>query len=220
MEKRRLGLLEVPALGFGCMVLPGFYFPGDEAQAIATLHRAEAIGVNFLDTADIYGGGKNEELVGRAIKGRRERYLIATKFGNVLAPNAERDIDGRPEYVAAACEASLRRLGIDAIDLYYQHRVDPRVPIEETVGAMKRLVKQGKVRYLGLSEAAPATHPSRAQGAPDRRAADRIFALVARRRGRTPAALPRARHRLRRLLAARARHVRRRDPRRREPRGQ
>ncbi|MGH8689158.1 MAG: aldo/keto reductase [Burkholderiales bacterium] len=157
MDKRKLGPLEVPALGFGCMVLPGFYFPGDEAQAIATLHRAEALGVNFLDTADAYGAGKNEELVGRAIRGRRERYLIATKFGNILTPNAERDIDGRPEYVGAACEASLKRLGIDTIDLYFQHRVDPRVPIEETVGAMKRLVEQGKVRYLGLSEAAPAT---------------------------------------------------------------
>jgi aryl-alcohol dehydrogenase-like predicted oxidoreductase len=157
VDKRKLGPLEVPALGFGCMVLPGFYFSGDEAQAIATLRRAEEIGVNFLDTADIYGGGKNEALVGRAIQGRRDRYLIATKFGNVLGPNAERDIDGRPEYVAAACEASLKRLGIETIDLYYQHRVDPRVPIEDTVGAMKRLVERGKVRYLGLSEAAPAT---------------------------------------------------------------
>ena len=157
MDKRKLGPLEVPALGFGCMVLPGFYLPGDEAQAIATLRRAEEIGVNFLDTADIYGGGRNEALVGRAIQGRRDRYLIATKFGNVLGPDAGRDIDGRPEYVAAACEASLKRLGIETIDLYYQHRVDPRVPIEDTVGAMKRLVEQGKVRYLGLSEAAPAT---------------------------------------------------------------
>jgi len=157
VDKRKLGPLEVPALGFGCMVLPGFYLPGDEAQAIATLRRAEEIGVNFLDTADIYGGGRNEALVGRAIQGRRDRYLIATKFGNVLGPDAGRDIDGRPEYVAAACEASLKRLGIETIDLYYQHRVDPRVPIEDTVGAMKRLVEQGKVRYLGLSEAAPAT---------------------------------------------------------------
>jgi len=157
MKQRRLGPLEVPALGFGCMVLPGFYFAGSEEQAIATLHRAADLGVNFLDTADAYGAGKNEALVGRAIQGRRDRYLIASKFGNVITPNAGREIDGRPEYVAAACEASLKRLGIETLDLYFQHRVDPQVPIEETVGAMKRLVEQGKVRYLGLSEAAPAT---------------------------------------------------------------
>jgi aryl-alcohol dehydrogenase-like predicted oxidoreductase len=157
MKKRELGKLEVPAIGFGCMVLPGFYFAGSEEQAIATLHRAADVGVNFLDTADVYGNGKNEELVGRALKGRRDRYLIATKFGNVWKPNVDFDVDGRPEYVLEACEASLKRLGIDTIDLYYQHRVDPRVPIEDTVGAMKRLVEQGKVRYIGLSEAAPAT---------------------------------------------------------------
>jgi len=157
MKKRKLGQLEVPAIGFGCMVLPGFYFPGSEEQAIATLQRAPDVGVNFLDTADAYGNGKNEELVGRAIKGRRERYLIATKFGNVWKPNVDYDVNGSPEYVQQACEASLQRLGIETIDLYYQHRVDPRVPIEDTVGAMKRLVEQGKVRYLGLSEAAPAT---------------------------------------------------------------
>jgi aryl-alcohol dehydrogenase-like predicted oxidoreductase len=157
MKKRKLGKLEVPAIGFGCMVLPGFYLAGSEEQAIATLHRAADVGVNFLDTADVYGNGKNEELVGRAIKGRRERYLIATKFGNVWKPNVDFDVDGRPEYVMQACEDSLKRLGVDTIDLYYQHRVDPRVPIEDTVGAMKRLVEQGKVRFLGLSEAAPAT---------------------------------------------------------------
>jgi len=157
MEKRRLGSLEVPAIGFGCMVLPGFYFPGSEDEAIATLRHAADIGVNFLDTADVYGNGKNEELVGRAIAGRRSDYLIATKFGNVWGPNAEFGIDGRPAYVAAACEASLKRLGIETIDLYYQHRVDPRVPIEDTVGAMARLVEQGKVRHIGLSEAAPQT---------------------------------------------------------------
>ena len=157
MKKRRLGALEVPAIGFGCMVLPGFYLPGSDGQAIDTLRRAAEIGVNFLDTADAYGNGKNEELVGRAIKGQRQRYLVATKFGNVWKPDADYGVDGRPEYVAAACEASLKRLGIDAIDLYYQHRVDPNVPIEDTVDAMKRLVEQGKVRYLGLSEAAPAT---------------------------------------------------------------
>jgi len=157
MKKRKLGPLEVPAIGLGCMVLPGFYFPGSEEQAIATLHRAADIGMNFLDTADAYGAGKNEALVGRAIKGRRDRYVIASKFGNVITPNAGREIDGRPEYVMSACEASLKRLGIETLDLYFQHRVDPQVPIEDTVGAMKRLVEQGKVRHLGLSEAAPAT---------------------------------------------------------------
>jgi len=157
MKKRKLGALEVPAIGFGCMVLPGFYFPGSEEQAIATLRRAAEIGVNFLDTADAYGNGKNEELVGRAIKGQRERYIVATKFGNVWKPGLDYDVCGRPDYVTEACEESLKRLGIDTIDLYYQHRVDPKVPIEETVGAMARLVEQGKVRYLGLSEAAPQT---------------------------------------------------------------
>jgi aryl-alcohol dehydrogenase-like predicted oxidoreductase len=157
MQQRKLGALEVPALGFGCMVLPGFYFPGSDAQAIATLRRAAEIGVNFLDTADAYGNGKNEELVSRAIKGQRDRYIIATKFGNVWQPGLDYDVCGRPDYVMQACAESLQRLGIDTIDLYYQHRVDPQVPIEETVGAMARLVEQGKVRYLGLSEAAPQT---------------------------------------------------------------
>jgi aryl-alcohol dehydrogenase-like predicted oxidoreductase len=157
MKKRKLGPLEVPAIGFGCMVLPGFYFPGSDEQAIATLQRAAEVGVNFLDTADAYGSGKNEALVGRAIKGRRDRYIIATKFGNVWKPGLDYDVCGRPEYVAQACDESLKRLGIDTIDLYYQHRVDPNVPIEDTVGAMAKLVAQGKVRYLGLSEAAPQT---------------------------------------------------------------
>jgi len=157
MKKRRLGALEVPAIGFGCMVLPGFYFAGSEEQAIATLRHAADIGVNFLDTADAYGAGKNETLVGRAIKGQRERYIIATKFGNVWKPGLDYDVCGRPEYVQQACDESLKRLGIEQIDLYYQHRVDPMVPIEETVGAMARLVEQGKVRALGLSEASPQT---------------------------------------------------------------
>ncbi len=157
MDKRKLGSLEVPAIGFGCMVLPGFYLPGSEEQAIATLRRAAEIGVNFLDTADVYGNGKNEELVGRAIAGRRDAYLVATKFGQVFKPGAANDIDGSPQYVMEACEASLQRLGIETIDLYYQHRVDPRVPIEDTVGAMARLVAQGKVRHIGLSEASPQT---------------------------------------------------------------
>jgi aryl-alcohol dehydrogenase-like predicted oxidoreductase len=159
MKKRRLGRsdLEVSAIGLGCMVMPGFYAPGEAAQSIATIHRAAEIGVTFLDTSDAYGQGKNEELVGRAIAGRRDDYVIGTKFGNVRLPDGKPGADGRPEYVAQACEASLRRLGIDVIDLYYQHRVDPKVPIEDTVGAMARLVERGLVRYLGLSEAAPAT---------------------------------------------------------------
>jgi len=157
MKRRKLGTLEVSTIGLGCMVMPGFYFPGSEEQSIATLHRAAAIGMNFIDTADAYGNGRNEELVARAIKGRRGDYIIATKFGNVWQPDADYGVDGRPEYVAAACEASLQRLGIETIDLYYQHRVDPKVPIEETVGAMVRLVEQGKVRHLGLSEASPQT---------------------------------------------------------------
>ena len=159
MKRRRLGRgrLEVSAIGLGCMVMPGFYAPGEEAQSIATIHRAAEIGVTFLDTSDAYGQGKNEELVGRAIAGRRDDYVIGSKFGNIRLPDGKPGADGRPEYVAQACEASLRRLEIDVIDLYYQHRVDPKVPIEETVGAMARLVERGWVRYLGLSEAAPAT---------------------------------------------------------------
>lgn len=168
MRTKRLGSgeLEVPVIGLGCMVMPGFYGPGSEEQAIATLHRAAEIGVNFLDTSDLYGAGKNEELIARAIAGRRDDYVIATKFGNVRTPEGKPAVDGRPEYVPRACEASLKRLGIETIDLYYQHRVDPEVPIEDTVGAMARLIEQGKVRHLGLCEAAEdtirrahATHP-------------------------------------------------------------
>ncbi len=159
MKFRSLGTqgLEVPAIGLGCMVMPGFYAPGEEDQSIATLHHAAEIGVNFIDTSDLYGAGKNEELVGRALKGRRGDYIIATKFGNVRNAEGKPDVDGRPEYVFQACDASLQRLGLDEVDLYYQHRVDPKVPIEETVGAMAELVKQGKTKYLGLSEAAPET---------------------------------------------------------------
>jgi aryl-alcohol dehydrogenase-like predicted oxidoreductase len=148
------------------MVMPGFYAPGSEEQSIATIQYAKGIGVNMLDTADLYGFGKNEELVGRAIKGDRAAYIIATKFGNVRNSEGKPDVNGHPDYVQQACEASLQRLGTDIIDLFYFHRMDPNVPIEETVGAMARLVEQGKVRYLGLSEAAPetlkrahATHP-------------------------------------------------------------
>jgi aryl-alcohol dehydrogenase-like predicted oxidoreductase len=160
MQQRELGRsgLHVSALGLGCMGMSEFYGAGDEAESIATIHRALDLGMTFLDTADMYGVGANEELVGRAIADRRERVTLATKFGNVRGAKGEfLGIDGSPGYVRTACEASLRRLRVDTIDLYYQHRVDPTVPIEETVGAMSDLVTAGKVRYLGLSEASAAT---------------------------------------------------------------
>jgi len=160
VKKRRLGTqgLETSALGLGCMGMSEFYGTADEGEAIATIHRALELGVNFLDTADIYGPFTNERLVGRAIKGRRDEVVLATKFGNVRNEQGERlGIRGDREYVLAACDASLERLGTDRIDVYYQHRVDPQTPIEETVGAMAELVEQGKVRYLGLSEAAVET---------------------------------------------------------------
>src|SRR5918911_1115078 len=156
MEHRRLGELEVSALGLGCMGMSEFYGAGDEDESIRTIHRALELGVTLLDTADMYGVGANERLVGRAIADRREQAIVATKFGNVRGEDGSfKGIDGRPEYVKQACEASLQRLGIDVIDLYQQHRVDPRTPIEETVGAMQELVDEGKVRFLGLSEAQP-----------------------------------------------------------------
>ena len=163
MKMRQLGQqgLKVSALGYGCMGLSDFYASGvmEEANGIAVIHRALDAGVNLLDTADMYGPWTNEQLVGKAVQGRRDKVVIATKFGIVRDPHnpAARGANGRPDYVRASCEGSLKRLGVDCIDLYYQHRVDPATPIEETVGAMAELVRAGKVRYLGLSEAAAAT---------------------------------------------------------------
>jgi aryl-alcohol dehydrogenase-like predicted oxidoreductase len=158
--KRRLGRNgpEVSAIGLGCMGMSEFYVGGSEQESIATIHHALDRGVTFLDTADMYGWGKNEELVGRAIADRRDEVFLATKFGNVRGPNGEfLGVRGDPEYVRSACEGSLRRLGVETIDLYYQHRVDTTVPIEDTVGEMARLKDEGKIRFLGLSEAAPRT---------------------------------------------------------------
>ncbi|PYN81183.1 MAG: aldo/keto reductase [Candidatus Rokuibacteriota bacterium] len=159
MEHRTLGhsSLSVPVLGLGCMSMSGTYGKGDDAQSIEVVHRALDLGVNFLDSSDMYGFGHNEELLGRAIHGRRDQVVVTTKFGQVRTPEGRATVNGRPDYVVQACDASLKRLGVDVIDLYYQHRVDPTVPIEDTVGAMKRLIEQGKIRYLGLCEAAPAT---------------------------------------------------------------
>jgi aryl-alcohol dehydrogenase-like predicted oxidoreductase len=158
MQQRKIGALTVPALGLGCMGMSEFYGTADEAEAVATIHRALDLGVTLLDTADMYGPFTNEQLVGRAIKGRRNEVVLATKFGNERNPDGSRvGINGRPEYVRAAADASLQRLGVDAIDLYYQHRVDRNTPIEETWGALAGLVEAGKVRHVGISEAAPDT---------------------------------------------------------------
>lgn len=160
MKQRTLGLNgpEVSAIGLGCMGMSEFYGATDEKESLATLERALELGINFLDTADVYGPFKNEELLGRFLKGKRDRVFLATKFGIIRGSDPlKRGVDGRPEYVKSACEASLQRLGSGHIDLFYQHRVDPKTPIEETVGALADLVKMGKVRYIGLSEANPET---------------------------------------------------------------
>jgi len=159
MEQRQLGRtgIKVSALGLGLMSMSGVYGNANDEESIGVIHYAIERGMNFLDSADMYGWGHNETLLGKALKGRRDKVIVASKFGQVKLPDGKQAVDGRPEYVMQACEASLKRLGIEVIDLYYQHRVDPNTPIEDTVGAMKRLVEQGKVRALGLSEARPET---------------------------------------------------------------
>jgi aryl-alcohol dehydrogenase-like predicted oxidoreductase len=156
-RRRRLGRNgpEVLAIGLGCMSLSGTYGPSEDAAGIALVQRAIELGVDFLDSSDMYGWGQNEELLGRALKGRRDKVVLASKFGQIQRPGGANGVDGRPEYVQQACEASLKRLGTDYIDVYFQHRVDPAVPVEDTVGAMARLIEQGKVRHLGLCEARP-----------------------------------------------------------------
>jgi aryl-alcohol dehydrogenase-like predicted oxidoreductase len=167
-QRRRLGRSgpEISAIGLGCMSLSGVYGASDDEAGIALIHRAIDLGVDHLDSSDMYGWGQNEELLGRALKGRRDGIVIASKFGQTRRPGGANGVDGSPAYIAQACEASLKRLGVETIDLYYQHRVDPAVPVEETVGAMARLVEQGKVRYLGMCETRPerirrahSTHP-------------------------------------------------------------
>jgi aryl-alcohol dehydrogenase-like predicted oxidoreductase len=155
--KRRVGKNgpEVTAIGLGCMSLSGTYGPSDDAAGVALVHKAIDLGVDFLDSSDMYGWGQNEELLGRALQGRRDKVVLASKFGQTQQPGGANGVNGRPEYVQQACEASLKRLGVDMIDVYFQHRVDPAVPVEETVGAMARLIDQGKVRHLGLCEATP-----------------------------------------------------------------
>jgi aryl-alcohol dehydrogenase-like predicted oxidoreductase len=209
MNKRTLGENgpEVSSIGLGCMGMSAFYGSTDEEEATATIHRALDLGCNFLDTSDMYGPHTNEELVGRAISQRRDEVFLATKFGIKLEPGdpPRRSIDGSPAYVRSACEASLGRLGVDHIDLYYQHRVDPSTPIEDTVGAMAELVRQGRVRYLGLSEASAQTI-RRAHAVHPITAVQSEYSLWTRRRRRgDPAHAQGAGHRAGRLLTARAR---------------
>ena len=194
--------LTVSSLGLGCMGMSEFYGTPDEQGGIDTIHRALDLGVTFLDTADMYGPFINEQLVGRAIKGRRDEVQLATKFGNVRGPNGERlGIDGSPDYVRKACDDSLQRLGVDHIDLYYQHRVDKTVPIEETVGAMDELVEAGKVTPPRPVRGEPGQHPQGPRRAPDHRPADRVLPVHPRPRGRDPRRRARARHRAGALLA-------------------
>ena len=203
MQRRKLGELEVSAIGLGCATMTPFYGEPDPAAALTTLERAPEIGIDFLDSSDAYGQGRNEELIARVLKGRRDKYVIATKFGN-MGRNTDGSAagDGRPEYVRLACEASLARLGIEVIDLYYIHRVDPRVPIEETVGAMSELVREGKVRFLGISEAGAETI-RRAHAVHPMSAVQIEYSLWSRDvEDEHPAALPKARYRLRRLQPA------------------
>jgi aryl-alcohol dehydrogenase-like predicted oxidoreductase len=157
MKRRKLGKLDVSAIGLGCMSMTPIYGTPDEGEAIATIHEAIDMGIDFIDTSDAYADGKNESLVGRALQDRRDKAIIATKFGNIRYPDGRRDVNGSPEYVRESCENSLKRLGVETIDLYYIHRVDPKTPIEDTVGAMADLKAAGKIRYLGISEASPDT---------------------------------------------------------------
>ena len=172
MEQRHLGTsgLTVSAIGLGCMGMSQSYGAGDDEESVRTIHRALDLGVTYLDTADVYGQGSNEKLVGHAIRGRRQEVVLATKFGLIPSPSGPAtSVDGRPERVRPSCEASLGRLGVDVIDLYYLHRVDPNTPIEDTVGAMAELVREGKVRFLGLSEAGPERFAGRTEPTGSRR---------------------------------------------------
>ena len=203
-RRRRLGGLEVSAVGLGCATMTPFYDEPDRDAAIETLRRAREIGVDFLDSSDAYGQGRNEELIAHAVKGYRDEYVIASKFGNLRAPDGSPTSDGRPEYVKACCERSLKRLETDVIDLYYIHRVDPTVPIEDTVGAMSDLVRRGKALSRHM-RGRRGDNPAGPCHAPAKCGADRVFAVDPRCRNRDPAALCGARHRLCCLQPARPR---------------